>query len=213
MKLNIEHEEIHFLAQKAFYWPKEKLLGLSDLHIGKAESLQKAGLPIPSGSHLNDLNRLANLISATQAQNVFILGDFIHQKSSWTENIQFDLKDFFKNHQKINWSLLIGNHDKGSKNFLSSLPFEIFENDTQKGPFLFTHGHSQKEGKVFTVQGHIHPVIRIDEGSTKLRLPCFVLSPMSLVIPSFGELTGGYEITPKRKDRIFAVAGKEIFEI
>ena len=213
MKLNIEHEEIHFLAEKAFYWPKEKLLGLSDLHVGKAESLQKLGLPIPSGTHLNDLNRLSQLIKFTHAERVFILGDFIHQRSSWAENIQSDLKGFFSTHHYVEWNLLVGNHDKTSIPLLKNFPFKLFDRETQIGPFLFTHGHSKYEGKVFTIQGHIHPVIRIDEGSTKLRLPCFVLRPMSLVIPSFGELTGGYEITPHKKDRIFAVAGKEIFEV
>ncbi len=65
MKLNIAHEEFELLWQKAFFWPKESVLGLSDIHIGKAESFQKMGVPLPSGSHINDLVRISELVSQT----------------------------------------------------------------------------------------------------------------------------------------------------
>jgi uncharacterized protein len=215
MKLTIAHEEIQLLSEKAFFWPKEKLIGLSDIHIGKAESLQKMGIPVPSGAHLNDLLRLQSLIVKTNAEKVFILGDFIHQKSSWTANIISDLHGFFNRWPLIEWNLLVGNHDKTSLNHFREFPIKLHVNDIQMEPFIFTHGHkkSDQRGNLFSIEGHIHPVIKLQEGSTSLRLPCFILNSSSLTIPSFGELTGGYEITPKKDERIFAVAGNEIFEI
>ncbi|MBC7419185.1 MAG: ligase-associated DNA damage response endonuclease PdeM [Bdellovibrio sp.] len=214
MKLELSNEEIHLLPEKAFYWPKEKILGLSDVHIGKAESLQSFGIPIPSGPHLEDLANLEKLIEKTQAKSVFVLGDWIHQKNSWSPNILKDLDTFFNKHKNLNWTLLIGNHERGSIEYLKKYPFKIIEDAYAKPPFLFTHGHLQARAEnLFQIQGHIHPVIRIKEGSTRLRLPCFVLDQNSLTLPSFGSLTGGYEVSHQKNRRFFATAEKTVFEV
>lgn len=215
MKLEIIKEEIHLLPEKAFFWPKEEMIGLSDVHLGKAESLQDYGIPVPSGSHLEDLTTIGKLIERTKANKVFILGDLIHQKNSWTTNIVSDLTSFFKNYKKINWTLLIGNHEKGSIEYLKQFPIQLIENDFEYFPFLLTHGHNNSEKKkhLFRIQGHVHPVIQIRDGSTKLRLPCFVLEKNSLTLPSFGTLTGGFEVAKTKGRRMFATTNESVLEI
>ncbi len=219
MKITVQNEDLHLLSKKAFFWPREKILGFSDVHLGKAESFQQWGVPLPSGEHQQDLANISSLIHETEATRVFILGDLVHHKSSWTENIHRDLTDFFQKHSSTEFNLLLGNHERGSIPELKNYPLELMPEDHQIGKIRMSHGHEaghfkpdQKESS-FQICGHIHPVVLIREGSVRLRLPCFVLGENSLILPSFGTLTGGFEIKPKKDQRIFAVAGPEVFEV
>ena len=43
--------------------------------------------------------------------------------------------------------------------------------------------------------GHIHPTTTLRQGSDRLRLPCFAYDKVEqrMLIPAFGELTGGHD--------------------
>ena len=215
MKITARGEEIHLLPEKAFFWPKEKILGFSDVHLGKAESFQKMGIPLPSGEHLEDLENISNLIESTGATRVFILGDLVHAKSSWTENIERSLDQFFEKHKLIEWNLLLGNHERGSLKKLEGFPIQLMPEHHRIGDIIFSHGHLEmNEGEsAFQIAGHVHPVTVLHEGSVRLRLPCSVFEEDYLILPSFGKLTGGYEVRNKKNQRLFAVAGSEVFEV
>ncbi|QDK37264.1 ligase-associated DNA damage response endonuclease PdeM [Bdellovibrio sp. NC01] len=213
MKIQVANEDIELLPEKAFLWQREHLLGLSDVHLGKAESYQSAGVPIPSGSHREDLLLISDLIHRYQIRKVMILGDWIHNRFSLSEIIVQDFREFFKAHDHVHWTLLLGNHEKGSVEILNKLPFHLVEEEMQIGPFLMTHGHKNAKSKLFQIQGHTHPLVSIHEGPTRLKLPCFVLEKNALTIPAFGSLTGGYVIRKDKGKRIFAVTPKEIFEV
>lgn len=215
MIVRLAGEEIHLLPQKAFYWPAKKLLGFSDVHLGKAESLQAHGIPIPSGNHVDELSKIFKLIEETSAEKVIILGDLIHHRTSWTEKLTCDLMAFFASNSQIEWTLLIGNHERGSLDHFKKFPLHLVENHLLLPPFLMTHGHSEqkKNNGEFEIQGHAHPVIKLEQGSTRLRLPCFVVSEHCMTLPSFGDLTGGYEVRPKSKQKIYAVTEKSVFQV
>lgn len=213
MKIEIEGEELQLLPEKAVLWQTESLLALSDVHLGKAESMQFHGVPAPSGSHFEDLDKLSDLVDRHQVKKVFILGDWIHQRNSWTPALVRDLQDFFAVHSKIHWTLLLGNHERGSLSFLEQFPMELVHEEKQVGPFLMTHGHHPPQENVFQIQGHIHPIVNLRQGPLRMRLPCFVLQPKNLVLPSFGTLTGGHAMSLSEKDRAFAVGPKDVFEV
>lgn len=82
MKLDLNNEAVELLPEKAFYWAQENILAFADVHIGKAESLQKLGIPMPTGPHLEDLARIDRMIKKTRAKRIFMLGDFIHSRTS-----------------------------------------------------------------------------------------------------------------------------------
>ncbi len=112
----------------------------------------------------------------------------------------------------IRWSLVIGNHELGSRPYLASLPFEIFEESLDVGPLTLAHGHRRNESR-FVIVGHVHPAISLRTGTTRLRLPCFVLDEKRLLLPSFGSLTGGFELDVTSDQRIFAITPQEVFEV
>lgn len=213
MKLRLANEDIELLPQKAFYWHSQRLLGLSDVHLGKAESYQHAGVPIPSGDHRDDLARIANLVESLKAQKVVVLGDWIHNRFSLSSPVREDLHVFFKEFSHVHWTLLLGNHERGAYEALQDLPFHMVVEDLRIGPFLFTHGHKYRNEELFQIQGHTHPLIAVHEGPLRLKLPCFLLEKNCLTIPAFGSLTGGYAVRPGKSDRVFAIANGEIFEI
>ena len=216
MQVQVRNETIELLPQRGLYWPRHQLLAISDLHIGKAESYQAAGVPVPSGAHLEDFINLQTIIQVRDIQKVIIVGDLIHNKFSWTDEILQDLQNFISSFSEISWHLVYGNHERGSLEFLKKLPLKFYQESYVESPFEFTHGHDgPSEGKkdLFQIQGHIHPQISLREGVTRIQLPCFHLSQNTLTLPAFGTLTGGYTIRPTKKDRVFALTGKEIFEV
>ncbi|WII71499.1 ligase-associated DNA damage response endonuclease PdeM [Bdellovibrio sp. 22V] len=213
MKITVANEDIELLPEKAFFWPAQHLLGLSDVHLGKAESYQAAGVPLPSGTHREDLLRISQLIQTYHAEKVIVLGDWIHNKFSLSEIIVRDFREFFAVHGHVHWTLLLGNHEYGAHEILRGLPFHMVEEEIQIGPFLMTHGHKNPRSKIFQIQGHTHPLVQLHEGPLRLKLPCFVLEKNALTIPAFGSLTGGYVVRQQPGQRIFAVADRDIFEV
>ncbi len=212
MNIEIQNELFQLLPEKALLWKKKNLLIFSDVHLGKAETFQYFGIPIPSSVNLEDLSKIAGLIEKHEVQEVLILGDLIHHKSSWTEELFLTIQDFLLFHNHIKFMLLIGNHERGSIEFLKELPIDIIHGDHIVDLINFSHGHEEIAGDSFTIQGHIHPVVVLREGPVRLRLPCFVLDDHSLVLPSFGAFTGGFEIKVRPEHRIFAVT-KKIIEV
>ncbi|QDK45678.1 ligase-associated DNA damage response endonuclease PdeM [Bdellovibrio sp. ZAP7] len=213
MIIQAAQQNIELLPEKAFLWRSENLLGLSDLHLGKAESYQFAGVPMPSGGHLADLDTLNQLIHYYAVHRVVILGDWIHNKYSLSEIVVRDLNSFFAAHRNIEWTLLLGNHETGSHDILRNMPFHFVEEELQMGPFLMTHGHKNPDTDLFQIQGHTHPLVNINQGALRLKLPCFVLEKKALTIPAFGSMTGGYAVKPGPNKRIFAIGNREIFEV
>lgn len=212
MMIRVLDETLELLPERAFLWRKKNMLVFSDVHLGKAESLQAMGVPVPSSVHQEDLDRMTALIHKHCIQEVLILGDWIHKKNSWTPELIQELDSFFRVHDQIKWTLLLGNHERGSLDYLKIFPLKLVENELEIEPFIFSHGH-ESSSKGFTIQGHVHPVVVLKEGPIRLRLPCFVLENESLLLPSFGTFTGGHEISRSRSQKIFAVTQKEIFEV
>ena len=212
MRLNLRGETLELLPEKAFLWVEKAMLVLSDLHLGKADSLQAQGVPIPSLSHDDDFNRLRRLIDLHQPRTVVFLGDLIHDRQSWSQALETRLAQFFQDFSQIDFKLILGNHDRHSRDILRDWPLELIEDDWRVEPFIFAHGHQSQKLKSddFEISGHVHPVIKISQGPVKLRLPCFVEGPQSLVVPSFGILTGGFEIERKKNEKVYAVADKKI---
>jgi DNA ligase-associated metallophosphoesterase len=213
MKIQVANQNIELLPEKALIWHAEHLLALSDVHLGKADSYQAAGVPIPSGSHRDDLERISQLIHKYQIKKVVILGDWIHNRFSLSEIVLRDLHEFFTVLSGVHWTLLLGNHEKGVHDLMHDLPFHLVEEEIQMGPFLMTHGHKNPSSELFQIRGHIHPQVRVSTGPLSLRMPCFVLEKNSLTIPAFGSLTGGFLVRRQASNRIFAIGGKEIFEV
>lgn len=208
LELNWQGQNWSLLPDRALFWKERETLILSDLHLGKAQDFQAAGIPVPSTIHYEDLSRLAELLSQHQPKRVFILGDLIHSNRNEHQELR---AAFRKLHGNAKWILALGNHDLRAQKKLQAWGFDEIINDILEAGIIFCHDESSCDGP--SINGHVHPVIKVGNARDRLRLPCFVVGQKRMLLPSFGAFTGGFEITPRAKEKIFALTGDAVFEI
>ena len=72
--------QLRLLPQKAIYIEALRSLLVSDVHLGKAETFQIQGIPIPNTINQITLGRLQTLCHELEPEILFILGDLFHSK-------------------------------------------------------------------------------------------------------------------------------------
>ena len=77
-------ERLHLLPQRAIWWPRQRAVLVADVHIGKAATFRALGQPVPAGTTTANLRRLEGLLRGLAAQQLFVLGDFLHAPQSRT---------------------------------------------------------------------------------------------------------------------------------
>ncbi|WAC39546.1 metallophosphoesterase [Pedobacter sp. SL55] len=112
MKIEIRGEELILDEERALYLPNEKLLAISDLHLGKAAHFRKAGLAIPNTVSKSDLDRLGNLLKKYRPKTLLINGDMFHSEHN-TEIDEF--AKWKENFSEVGFLLVKGNHDRQKK--------------------------------------------------------------------------------------------------
>mgnify|MGYP003441823568 FL=1 len=78
LQKKIQNTLLTFTNQRALFWDAEKILILSDLHVGKSAHFRKHGIAIPSEVLIADLKRLEDLMIHFQPQKIIIVGDLFH---------------------------------------------------------------------------------------------------------------------------------------
>jgi DNA ligase-associated metallophosphoesterase len=182
---------LELLAEKAAWDPQQGLLLLADLHLGKAESFQCQGIPLPSDGDATTLNALLAVAHRLQPRLVVVLGDLIHNRLGLTEELRQKLAAL-PSLLGCPLRLIGGNHERGS--WLEHL---VQEPSQTMGPLWLSHAPEPMPSRL-NVCGHRHPVALVGRGADRLRLPCFAYdrSLDQLVLPSFGALTGGHPCPP-----------------
>ena len=182
-------EELCFLPERAVWREMGRALMVADLHLGKAEVFQAHGIPLPSDGDRGTLNPLLELCHSLAPERLILLGDVIHGREGLTPPLRQALQSL---PQLCNCEVLFigGNHDRHA--WIDGLP----------------QCPSQRLGELWLSHAPDHPRSGSSEhlrpsaphGSTavradRLRLPCFAFDPDGprLVIPAFGQLTGGHD--------------------
>ena len=192
---------LELLPQRALWQPQSGLLLIADLHLGKAESFQASGIPLPSDGDLGNLNRLLELAQQLQPERVVVLGDLIHSPLGLTAELRSKIRAL-PELLGCGLELIGGNHDQGS--WLEGLKAQP---PRRCGPLWLSHEPSTPEQPhLLNVAGHVHPVAVIGAGADRLRLPCFALDQRQqrLLLPAFGELTGGYAVAATQQRWVIA---------
>ena len=73
---------MRLLPQRAAYLVDAGLLLVADLHLGKAQSFRRLGVPVPQGTTSASLARLDEALASTGARGIVFLGDLIHSARS-----------------------------------------------------------------------------------------------------------------------------------
>lgn len=205
-------ETLELLPERAILLPDHGALLVADLHLGKGKAFRMRGIPVPAGSMQHDLAALSTLITRTHANVVYILGDLWHGSEGLSPEILLEIQRWMESHSRVEFRLVPGNHDPVSSGIPNSLRLNVMPEPCHLGALQLAH-HPPWDAGVYTIAGHLHPVIRLrDAQRASMRLPCFLLRDKVLTLPAFGTFTGGCRISPKPGDRIFLAAGDSIME-
>jgi DNA ligase-associated metallophosphoesterase len=206
----IQGEIFAFLSEKAVHWPGRRTLMVADLHWGKAEIFQKAGIPVSSAILHEDLEKLKGLVDRLDIGRLILLGDLMHGKEGLTADVR-DTVTRWRQSMACDILFIKGNHDRHLI-LPDAWGMQMVSEPYEDGPFLFSH-HPETRAGSFTFCGHLHPVVHVGSRKERLRLPCFWIQASSCVLPSFGTFTGGAPIRPGRRDSILAIAEQSVFAL
>lgn len=215
LRFKFQQQTLWLSAARCIFWEEEKILILSDLHLGKSGHFRKSGIGIPQNILKEDLQRLFSQIQFFNPKIVLIAGDMFHSKTN--KEIDFFLK-WRNDIAAVEFYLIMGNHDILPKKMYREANIEVFENKYSLKNFCFTHDistHCQEPGKeLFTFSGHIHPGIKMNGlGNQSLMLPCFYFGKTHAVLPAFSAFTGLAKIKPVSSDHVFALAENSVIKI
>ncbi|MHA1300690.1 MAG: metallophosphoesterase [Candidatus Helarchaeota archaeon] len=145
----------------------DKVLIVSDLHLGIEHAQNGLNVPSQTSKIINDLIKL---IRKVQASEIILLGDIKHSIPQITPKEWLNIPKFFKEILKIApISIVLGNHDGDIDALISSeiktcktLLFSI-----KKYKIGLIHGHTMIPPSFFEtdiiIVGHNHPVIEFED--------------------------------------------------
>jgi DNA ligase-associated metallophosphoesterase len=176
--------------RSAVYWIEKDLLIVSDLHIEKGSFLGQYANPIPHYDSRKTLSLLHTLIEDYSPTILVSLGDSFHDVNAF-ERMQYEERELLLSAVRSvdDWVWILGNHDP-------SLPAEAGgrqEIDWQLDNVLLTH--EPVEVSTAQIMGHYHPKASVKHHRLKVRGRSLLTSTNRLIMPAFGQYTGGLEST------------------
>ncbi|KMW59486.1 ICC-like protein phosphoesterase [Candidatus Rhodobacter oscarellae] len=173
----------------ALHWPEERLLAVSDLHLGKSERIARNGGGfLPPYETTDTLARLDAEIAATSPRTVVCLGDSFDDMAAADGLTDAATEWVTRMMAGRRWVWIEGNHDPGPVDLggthLAELPL---------APLTFRH--IARPGASGEVSGHYHPKASVRARGRTVSRPCFLYDRDRLVLPAFGTYTGGLRCT------------------
>ena len=169
------------LPSGALWWAAERLLVVSDLHLGRSERYaRRAGALLPPYETHDTLARLEADIEASGATSVICLGDSFDDRAAaegLDEAARLWLARLMAGRR---WIWIEGNHDPGPLDLGGSHLAEL-----SLGPLTFRH--IAAPGARGEISGHYHPKARL-AGRAR---PCLVYDRARAILPAYGTYTGG----------------------
>ncbi len=193
--------------QKAIYWPAEKALLLSDLHLGKGAHFRKSGIPVPRKVADVNFSRLDTIIEDCKPERVIFLGDLFHSDRNHVWRM---FCDYLCEYDHVSFELVPGNHDILSAGDYAESCMKLQPEILVIGNLALSH-HPLEEDELpegaYNIYGHIHPCVRlVDRAGSTMKLPAFFFGPQAGILPAFGEFTGCAEVEARVTDRVFVLA-------
>ncbi len=201
---------LHLLPERALYLSQQNLLLVSDVHLGKSENFQALGVPVPNSINQVSLDRLHRLCMQLKPTQLIILGDLFHSKLGLVDEV-IDAWLNFVNSIEARVVLLMGNHDRPLLSTIQHFSMDCIQDAIQIENIILSH-EPNLQADCLNICGHIHPCVRIKTKLDSLRLPCFYAdhSRRLLMLPSFGEFTGGHDLPIKSDSTAYVIVEQTI---
>ncbi len=181
------------------YWPAERLLVVSDLHLEKGSSFAaRQNLFMPPYDTQATLETLTPKIEMLQPETVISLGDSFHDRDASARLPDEYRQQLSRLMQGREWVWINGNHDPEPPRELGG----IFCQSLQVGNLNFIH-EPHKQFTQGEIAGHLHPCAKIRRRGKAVRKRCFVSDGKRLIMPAFGAFTGGLNIRNEAYSELF----------
>lgn len=217
------------LPGKAVWVPERRCLLVADVHLGKAASFRRLGVPVPSGTTADTLARLGALLQALGAQQLVFLGDLFHAAAAQSPAVQGPLAAWRAQHASVAMTLVRGNHDAHAGDPPAGLGISVVDEPWLLAPMYWPSPmspvaatdpprpglalchHPQAVPGHQVLAGHDHPCVHIGgRGRDHVRLPCFHFADDVGVLPAFGGFTGMHPVRRAAGDRVYALTGEAV---
>lgn len=185
--------------------PAEGLMIVADLHLEKGTAFAARGQMLPPYETVETLRRLDRLVEEIAPDRVILLGDSFHSRhhAIGDGSPARRLIDSLGQRSELIW--IAGNHDP-------EVPLEVpgrMAAEWRVGALVLRHA-PEADGQREIV-GHLHPTGRLMTCAGVQRRKCFVLSAGRLLMPAFGALTGGVDLSDPLISRWFAEGDARAF--
>ncbi len=217
IELSLADTPIVLSSDRTAFLPGTRTLLLADLHLGKDSTFRQSGIYVPTGVTEKTLSRWQAAIDHSQPTQCFVLGDIVHAASSLIDAVFDQLDSFLISLQsQVAIHLIVGNHDKSARSRLAELPFASIQSQVDCDGFTLVHDPQEVDANKdpFQIGGHVHPCVRLSaRGFAATRLPCFWVRSHSLVLPAFGEFTGGAVVKVADDDDAYMICDNELIQL
>lgn len=181
------------------WWPAERLLCVSDLHLGKSERMaRRSAALLPPYETTETLARLSAEIADLDPVRVVCLGDSFDDDACIAALASADRSRLLAMAQNRDWIWIAGNHDRGT-----AAPGGRCAAEFEVGGLVFRH-EALVHATPGEISGHFHPKIRIRARGVTIVRRCFVTDGARLMLPAFGAYTGGLWCDHPAIDALFS---------
>lgn len=204
-------EQLVLSKERAVYWEREKMLIISDLHIGKSAHFRRSGIQVPDTVGLTDLQRLTALLKEYPAEILLVTGDMFHNNLNSDANAFLEWR---KAYLSLKVVLVKGNHDALRNEDYEALGIEVHTKELLCAPFRFIHDKPSEIDGYYNITGHIHPgVVIYGKARQQLKFPCFYFAEHCLVMPAFSVFTGLKIVKAEQGDRFYAITPGKVVKV
>lgn len=216
VKHTINKNDFVLSSNRIIFWEQEKILILSDLHLGKSGHFRKSGIAVPAAVMKEDMQRLVADIQFFKPALVVVVGDLFHSVANKEHELFLKWRNDL---QQVPFLLVKGNHDIVPDEWYTNANIKVAEKIWRRNNFLFVHQieditTDEIEADDYLFSGHIHPAVSIKGlGKQSLRFPCFYFTQQYAVLPAFGKFTGTYLVEPTKNEKAFAVVNNSVIAV
>ena len=185
--INFNNHEFKINNDGILFWLEKKIAIVSDLHLEKGSSFASLGQFIPPFDSEETLKKLINFFKTHEVQTIILLGDTFHDRGAlnrMSSKVKSIFDSLVENYEII---FILGNHENKMKSAFIKFYERYIVDDIH---FL----HEAVLEKKYQISGHFHPVASLKINSKQITEKCLIHSENHIIMPAFGEFTGGLNI-------------------
>ena len=198
---------VDLMPERALFIRAVRALVVADIHVGKSESYRRFGVPSTDGIDEESLIRLSRAAMRAEAKVIVVVGDLTHSAEG-IGDLERERFAEFRQRCSLPIRLVEGNHDRGARTLPPDWMIDRVGDTFELGGVQFRHDPADVASKsVWTICGHLHPVLSVTRGIRSVEAPAFVVDRVhrTVVLPAFSKFTRGVRLEPSEDREIHAI--------